>query len=458
MIGGGDEVRAPALPPADAFWVRTARYLAYLVLPIVIVHPDYQPILLSLGPAQIRPIDPVLLAAVLIFVGRGGLVHLCSRPRRVKAALLAQGLFLVALGVSGVVAVSNDPSRLGATAVSLVKFFEFGCITLVVLGGLQTPREVERAFLLLAAVAVVAVLFALATQANTVMTAPPSVEHRFPSFVGHNQLGMVTGLTACLGLLRIKRRVRDLLGWLLLGVGLGGLLMSGSIASMLATALVGWLIVAYGWRGFSRRGLCSVLLLLAALAAVALVAVLLRRQQGAFDIKRIGSLYLHLILAASGLLVFLKSPLWGVGWQSSATAAVSDPGMAARLRLWFRDAKPHYFDGRSPSGIREGIHNAYVQWLAEGGLIGMAVLGWLVYQVVRLSAELLHATASVEPENLGISLYCVGGLLFVAVWLNTTGLFAGQLDTGLLWFFIGSALALYRYYDSQAHKPGTAGT
>jgi hypothetical protein len=134
----------------------------------------------------------------------------------------------------------------------------------------------------------------------------------------------------------------------------------------------------------------------------------------------------RLIDAYSGVNVFLQHPIVGVGWRESS-GAIASPAVASAVRQVFVSANPLlYLDIQGA-----GVHHAYIQLLAELGLIGGLVLLWFVRNCFRASRALVRADHPLAPL-LG------GSLMLFAVWWNETGLFGEQPETFLFAVVLGS--------------------
>jgi O-antigen ligase len=136
------------------------------------------------------------------------------------------------------------------------------------------------------------------------------------------------------------------------------------------------------------------------------------------------------ILAYIGLREFKAHPLVGEGWQESAEPAGFEPFLPdARAR--FPRQPPEAFPTRAH---RWGVQNAYIQALADLGIVGFGLICALLLVPVLLALRLV--TAHGGPSA---ALALAGGavLFVVAGTWNAIGLVAGIPLDALLWLGIG---------------------
>jgi O-antigen ligase len=142
------------------------------------------------------------------------------------------------------------------------------------------------------------------------------------------------------------------------------------------------------------------------------------------------------MLAYIGWQIFLDHPIAGAGWQSSTKEIYGD---------YLDDARREFPDTPAvafPSPERPyGIQNAYVQALADLGLVGLLALGAVVASGLLVGAR---AALRGPPLGSGAGLAAVCWLLVVlGVWTGV-GLIAGLPVTALLWLALGLAVTAAR--------------
>jgi len=141
---------------------------------------------------------------------------------------------------------------------------------------------------------------------------------------------------------------------------------------------------------------------------------------------RINSAEQRLIDPYAGVNVFLQHPLAAVGWAGNSRA-VGSPAVASTVRQMFVSANPLlYLDIQGA-----GVHDAYIQLLAELELIGGLLLLWLARNCFQACRALVRAGRPLAP-------FLGGSLILFAVWWNETGLFGGQPETFLFGVALGS--------------------
>ena len=135
------------------------------------------------------------------------------------------------------------------------------------------------------------------------------------------------------------------------------------------------------------------------------------------------------LLAYIGGRIFLDHPLVGVGWQGSSEPAAFEPYLADAHRR-FPDTAPLAFPAPDR---RHGVQNAYVQTLADLGLVGFALL-------LALAAATRGSFAGPCPRA---RLALVGALwLLLAAGLWTAhGLVTGIPLAALTWIALGLVAA-----------------
>ncbi|MBD3366641.1 MAG: hypothetical protein GF405_00535 [Candidatus Eisenbacteria bacterium] len=210
-------------------------------------------------------------------------------------------------------------------------------------------------------------------------------------------------------------------------------------------AVAGSAIVAlvFSWRAFPRFKR----LLVSVSAVIASVSVLLPKSRGAYVGFAAGAGALTLLTSRKLFIVFLVvlalSPLWAPGFvreRVSETTVDSieagligdstdrlDPSAGVRLRIWSivtqeftrRPFIGHGF-GSVPT-MTEGrlskpfsAHSLYFETLADSGLLGIIVLGWLFVACFRSGIELMRVGTTPLARGLSIGFLAATVALIVA--------------------------------------------
>jgi O-antigen ligase len=130
------------------------------------------------------------------------------------------------------------------------------------------------------------------------------------------------------------------------------------------------------------------------------------------------------VLATAGLELFAGSPIAGIGWQRSPLL-IADPALNAQLRRTFgQNINPEFLPEKNPTGV----HNAYVQILAESGLIGIFAFLLLLFAAGRGIRSTLRELRD-DPRAYRAARCAVILLVMVMIWWNDNGLYGGQPET-----------------------------
>jgi O-antigen ligase len=129
----------------------------------------------------------------------------------------------------------------------------------------------------------------------------------------------------------------------------------------------------------------------------------------------------RLILGEAGLYEFVNHPILGVGWQrSSAPEVIGDPELSERLREKYEDSPPGFF----PDETANTVHNAYIQMLAEAGLVG-AIAVVALFLTARIRIRRLFG--ALTPEHALSARLALLTLVMVLIWWNDNPLFGALL-------------------------------
>lgn len=258
---------------------------------------------------------------------------------------------------------------------------------------------------------------------------------RAANYSGPNSLGLACGVLVLSGLFGPGSRPRRTAVVL---AGLGGLGLSRSIGSMVATAAACALCAVLSGRTSGR----VVVMGIGALVTVVAISVLRPADVPRAPGFGTSSTAIRLSVAYAGYQVFREHPVAGVGWQqSSSPSVIANDRVLDAVRARFPGLRT-YADADSTRVT--SVHSLYVQWLAEFGLVGVAVLGWCLLRGRRVLGGL--------PRTAEVHL-CLGLLALVAVWWNDNPLFGGQPETVLFFGVLGLLLTTRRVESPSSGVP-----
>lgn len=350
-------------------------------------------------------------------------------------------VFICFVGLTIVKVALVDPGHLETSLVSWLRLAQTASLIWLTAASVTTPVDVRRILKIVALAGTAAVIVALAQAIEA--GAPSILRDRFGGLLNENSLALVSGL---LVLLSFSGRFRQ--AWpatLALGcIGMVGLILSKSVAATIATALV--LGIGHGLRqrrqseGTDRVVKVILVTGLGLFVAVALIGA--SRPEVLPTSPRFGSSSAthRAVVAAAGWRIFAGEPVIGVGWQRSSSPAVIGTGeIAAALRDQFPSAKPYFFPDVTPTSV----HNAYVQVLAELGLIGFALFTVAMARSALGIRRLIHHMR-VDHELASEVRFMALGLLLILIWWNDNPIFGGQVETVLASIFLGMLVSVSR--------------
>ncbi|NUR76832.1 MAG: hypothetical protein HOQ28_11180, partial [Thermoleophilia bacterium] len=331
--------------------------------------------------------------------------------------------------------------------VTAVKYAEYAVIALAVPLVVRTRRDVLAVAWTLVAVGAAATFVALLQFFGAgIFRAWPS-GGRQPSFVGVDDLGMLSaaGYAVALALVAIGPRGRHarVLAWTAGVAGGFGMVLSGALAAVLGALLAAGVALVVA-RRFSlldlRRAAVVGLMALVVLAGSAFM-----RSSALGSFARFAGLghdntgthvesYSHRwVLDYVGLKMFLRQPVLGAGWQAGYDEAAYGPVLPAAHRR-FPSQPPLAF----PSPAHPwGIQSAYVEVLAELGLVGGVFFAAWIAAGCWTAARSLRATRTLPWQPfLGALWLCV----VLGVW-NGLWFIGGIPFDALIWLAFGFAAA-----------------
>jgi O-antigen ligase len=232
------------------------------------------------------------------------------------------------------------------------------------------------------------------------------------------------------------------------GIGLVGLGLCESIASITGTAIAIILGGVGSWsahRAKTSQSSEAALRTWSRLVGAAVIAFAVVSALRPVDLPgskgfEYSSAAIRLSVGYAGLEIFRAHPLVGVGWQQSSTEGVINaPSVVEAVEERFGDLRTYSEAGE---GITS-VHNMYVQFLAETGVIGCAVLLWVFFGLTKIVRRSLRAFAG-DTWWASNARFLSLVLLLLVVWWNDNPLFGAQTESFLAAITIGLLAAAVR--------------
>ena len=407
--------------------------LAAALVPLF-VHDDFQPSV-DVGSVTLRLADLAVLA-----VGAAALGELrrtgFARLRAGRWVWIATAAFFGLVALSIVFAVASDRAYpLGDHLVTAAKYAEYAVLALAV------PLLIRGAADARVPLTVLIVLSVLATVVGVLQLVGVPLFDEWPagrrqaSFLGHHDFAALSGAALALGFAAIAldraqlRRV-GVIGGI---SGAIGLVVSGAITGaagvILAAAVT--LAVAYRLRTLTPRRAAAIGLVTVSIVA-GVLAIRSPNLTEQFD-DETGAVetFSHRgVLAYIGVKEFADNPLTGIGWQASLDEAGYGPYLDDARRRYPEQPERVFPSPEEPWGIQ----NAYLQALAELGVLGgLALVGLLAAGAYTARRA---GSAADAPALVGTLWLC----MVAGIW-NGIGLIAGLPLDALLWLALGVAAA-----------------
>lgn len=406
------------------------------------------PGLISFGQINVR-LDDVFYVVwagwVLFLLWIAGPV---SRPPDLGFGGLLAFFCYVALSSLGVGFV--DPERFGVSFTSLLRLLQTGSMVWLIAQLVRARRDLQTVvhWVLIGCAAAVGIAMAEALKGGSLAAA------RFGGYLNENTLGLVSGFLVVAGLFPPTLRT-PVVRALCVSAGMIGLLLSKSIGGITSTSLV--VMVGGVWmmnrRGFRLSPLTAITVLFLALLP-ALAAVLMLRPELSITSEefRGSSIYHRVIMGSAGVKTFLDHPVVGVGWQrGTSEEVIEDEEMARFIRHRFSDVNPHLFPDITPTNF----HNAFIQILAELGLVGFVLFA---IAVVHSGVAIRRVVSRTEGSAWWpLARFFALSALLVLIWWNDNPIFGGQTETVALAFWLGSLVVCSKFSGPSAGVQRTAG-
>jgi hypothetical protein len=423
-----------------------------VALPFLFLHASFQPSIgANVGSTRIdfrlSDLAVLVIAAAALVAGRGHLRASLARGRPVWITAGAFLLFVFAACIYPLAAHSSYPWQ--THLVTAVKYAEYALLAPAAAILLRRPRDLVVILWSLAAVSVAATAVSLLQFAGAgIFRAWPS-GGRQPSFVGVDDLGMLSATSFAVALAIVAlgpaSRRDGALAWTAGLAGALGMIVSGALAGVLGAVLAAAAALVVSRLG-GLLGLRRALAIAGMVAVVVLGSVVMRSSAiGSFArfaglghdnaSGRVESYSHRWVLDYIGYRIFLSHPVVGAGWQSGFDEETYGPVLpAARHR--FPSQPPRAYPAPSHSW---GIQSAYVEVLAELGIAGAALfVAWIASGLVLATQPFLGAAreAAAWPRLVGLLWICVA----LGVW-NGIWLVAGIPFDAVIWLAFGLAAA-----------------
>jgi hypothetical protein len=433
---------APVIGPAFVFMVLRPVLCGIAVLGFAFVSPGFLPPLVEVGELSFRYVDA--MCGILIFI----IWIRTAIQRRTKVSAKFTELFvplfplLLYIGASLAIVHISTPYFFVTCLVSYLRLI----ITIAFAPMLYLAlRDTHDVSILNKAL----IIFGIATIAVGICQAwfglgggeVEGLEGRFGGLLSVNTFGLVSGLLVLNAILR-REAMSGSVNWIApLVMGLLGLFLAKSASSAFATAgtITVYIVSRRSWRESRHSWLRWVAMgiVMTVVTALAVWALRPNEVEGLLNISG-GSFAHRLMITDAGLRIFLAHPLVGVGWQASATEAViGSYALNTALMDRFIQLPVHYFFLEKTTSL----HNMYIQFLAELGIIGFALFIRAVFQVGKRVKAVVNNIPIDSPYKVWARFYALG-LVFLLIWWNTNSLFGGQTESMLAFTFLGALASI----------------
>lgn len=440
----------PALNPQARRLDLSAGALVFAVaLPVLFLHASFQPTLnvtLSSTRVQLRLSDLVLVLVVLAaaVAGRREGFGVLGRGAPVW---LASAAFLGFIFAATVYPLAWDASYPWKThLVTAAKYAEYALLAPAVPLLLRRVEDLRALAIVIVGIGVAATSIGLLQFFGVeILHAWPS-GGRQPSFVGVDDFGMLSAgvyavavAVVAFGTFHPSDRM---LAWIAAVAGGLGMVLSGALASVLGALLATGAAALLASRrpGLSPRRLAT----LAAMAGAVLVGSTFMRSSalGSFAnflglgqqkaSQQVESYSHRWVLDYVGLKIFLRHPVLGAGWQAGYDEQTYTPVLPAAHRRFPSQPALAFPSPQHPWGIQ----NAYVEALAELGIVGaLLFVAWIATGLAVGVRSMLRGPPGLMPASivvLGVLWICVS----VGVW-NGLWFIAGIPFDVLIWLGFG---------------------
>ena len=393
------------------------------------INPSSLPTLMEIGPLSLRYIDGVFCLFIGMVLARsviGRRAPILTEVRELFTPLL---LFLLYIGVSVMLVPISAPDFLGASMASYMRLLLTASFVPVLCVTLRDQWDIQffnKAVILLSMATVAVGLGLVLTTGTSALAA------RSGGMIGVGPLGLVSGLLILYAFIAKDRNPWSI-GWIIaLAAGVLGLYLAKTATAIFAVAATA--AVYFASMRSRRFDLLTWAVVGTVMLTAAAMAIFSFRQgdvEGFADLSG-GSFAERLMIAYAGLQIFLSNPVLGVGWQATTSEAIiTSPQLLTAVTENFPHLETETFFVRAATSL----HNMYIQFLAELGIIGFALFVWAGFRTAKKVARIVKDTPVESPYRVWTQFYALG-LIYLLIWWNNSTLFGGQIETMLAFTFL----------------------
>ena len=409
---------------------------ALAIVGFAFVSPSFLPPLIEFGELSLRYVDGVLAFLICIVLARIALRHRISISTEFRELFGPLLLFLLYIGISLVVVRVRNPELFAASLASYLRLIITVSFAPVLHFALRDRWDmyIFHNGLIIFAMTTVA-LGQWLVGAGLEVGGTEAFGDRSGGLLGTSSLGLVSGLLVLYAFIKRDEKPRSLEWAISLALGLLGLSLDKSAISIFAVAgaVTVYIAAMRSHRG-GATGLVRVAVVGTILTAAAVLAILTFRPNDMSQLADLsgGSFAVRLMLGYAGILIFLDNPLIGVGWQaSSAEGVIASPVLISTLGETFSHLTTSIFSVTA----RISVHNMYIQFLAELGIIGFALFAWVFFRTAKRAGRIVRKVPAESPYKSRLQFYAVA-LLFLFLWWNGNPLYGGQTESILAVTFL----------------------
>jgi O-antigen ligase len=408
---------------------------AAAVLGFAFVNTSFLRPLVELGQLSVRYVDAVFGLLICVVLVRMAIRRGSAISTEFWQLFAPALVFLLYIGTSLVIVPVSAPDFFAASVAAYMRLVITASFALVFHMALRDQWDMRFFNKALIAFAVVTIVVGTClVLAGTDQGETKVLAGRSGGILGPGSFGLVSGLLVLYGFIKKDDVSCPSVLWISsLILGLIGLSLAKSIAPIFATAAT---VALYLGALRSRRSRTPGPVRWAAIGtAIGLATGVAVWSFRSHDVSGLvsssdGSFSQRVMLAYTGLQIFLDNPLIGVGWQAStAEAVIVSPGVSAAAMEEFPGLPNHYFS--KPASL----HNMYVQFLAELGIVGFSLFVWVFFRTAKSVARIVKNVAAESPYRGWTQFYALG-LIFLLIWWNGNPLFGGQTETMLAFTFL----------------------
>ncbi len=391
------------------------------------VNPSDLPPLMEVGAFTLRYVDGVFCLFICMVLARsviGRRAAILTEVRELFAPLL---LFLLYIGLSLVFVRISAPAFFTASMASYMRLLLTASIAPLLCVTLRDRWDIQffNKTLIVFSIATVAVAAGLGAGGAEALPA------RYGGVIGMGPLGLLSGLLILYAFIERDRNPWSIIWIVSLAAGLLGLYLAKTGSGAFAVAVTATVYFAsMRSRRFDLLRWAVVGTIMVTAAALAIWTTRQSDVSGVGDVSG-GSYAERMMFGYAGLRVFLDHPLTGVGWLATTSEAViGTHAFTAVLMKNFSHLPTNYF-AQPPTSV----HNMYIQFLAELGVIGFALFVWVCFRTGKSVARIVKNIPADSPYRVWAQFYALG-LIYLLVWWNNSTLFGGQIETILAFTFL----------------------